>query len=264
MMKLVAALLLCLISYSADACPFHDKMMRAFPAHFEYMINVSDPTTSSVTEESFQQHFFDVFFQNYQDMQNKLIMPVVPDADWVKPYFTAYTAEIDGFVKMGFWGGMARIPGMNSDAVALITCHEVGHVLGGKPYFKNPNFQKFSSEGQADYYSTAVCLKKYFTSIDSTMDELNITQPASAIKHCQKLQSKKEQAICYRSIRAINGFIAVLGHLKKNNGNASLEGKDTSVASETYVDDYPGNQCRVDTLLAGLFNLPRPSCWFKD
>ena len=45
-------------------------------------------------------------------------------------------------------------------------CHEVGHHLGGAPfmpkYYEDYYLFRGSSEGQADYYATSNCLKKWF------------------------------------------------------------------------------------------------------
>ena len=257
---LILGLVVPLIS---EACPLHDKWAGVARAKFDYMIEVGDETTSTVTEESFNRYFFDIFFQNSSEMQ-KFPLPVVPAPDWVKPYFTAYTAEIDGVMQMGFWGGMARIPGMNDEGVAFITCHEVGHVLGGLPRFKLENFNKLSSEGQADFYATSVCLKNYFSKDSSTLDELEKVQTPEALKICSdRFKEKLDRAVCLRTLKSAEAFAQVLNHMQKEGGLPVLGSKDQTEVAETLFDQYPSHQCRLDTMVAGALGLERPKCWFR-
>ena len=55
-------------------------------------------------------------------------------------------------------GGYARQTLMTPDTFRLVLCHELGHILGGAPK-KGPNHLA-SVEGQADYYSTAKCMRR--------------------------------------------------------------------------------------------------------
>ncbi|MBC97018.1 MAG: hypothetical protein CME63_04675 [Halobacteriovoraceae bacterium] len=231
----------------------------------KYSYEINDPTTSTVTEESFHKIFYGVF-SLYQDDMRSFRVPVVPVPEWSNPYLTAYTANVDGIMKLGFWGGMARIPGMNDDAVALITCHEVGHILGGSPYIRiaHPMYDGVSSEGQADYFATQVCLKKYFSRQVETLDYLNkaIDYPGSQLCHHSHISSW-EEAICLRTISAIRGFSSVMKLLKPDEGEFSLNWAEIKPATETLHNSYPKNQCRINTFLAGLFDQERPRCWFK-
>lgn len=227
------------------------------------MIEVGAITSSTVTKESFTKHFYGVFFQNLERMRQQPL-PVVPAADWEKPYFTAYTVENDNVITIGFWGGMARIPGMNDDAVALITCHEVGHVIGGEPRFKLPLYQNLSSEGQADYYAASVCLKDYFAKDPETLKALNDFHASQTRALCEKkYEDPLQKAICLRSLRGAQGLINVLLYMKPEEGNASFEQVEQHITLETLFDQYPTNQCRLDTLIAGALGEDRPVCWYR-
>lgn len=230
-----------------------------------YMIEVGTSTSSTVTKESFHKNFNGVFFQNLFKMVELQSMPVIPAADWEKPYFTAYTVENEKVLTIGFWGGMARIPGMNDEAVALITCHEVGHVIGGEPRFKLPLYQILSSEGQADYYATSVCLKNYFASEPDTLKILNESHDPHMLDLCEKrYQSPLQRAICLRSLIGIEGMRNLLLYMKPEEGSASWDQKAEHQVPDTLYDQYPTNQCRLDTLIAGTLSEERPACWFKS
>ncbi len=250
------------ISAQALSCPVHRSMGITNPQNF-YMIGADEVTSSSVTEESFNRHFYNIFFQNNNELQT-FPLPVIPAADWEKPYFTAYTVENDGVMTIGFWGGMARIPGMNDEGVALITCHEVGHILGGLPRFKLKNYEQLSNEGQSDYYATSVCLKKYFLNDHETILELNKTQGPLPLAICLKrFQSRLDQAVCLRSLKGIQAFAQVLGYMQKDGGTPVLGALDLSIVPETQYDAYPSHQCRIDTMVAGVIGDARPKCWFR-
>ncbi|MEC7277418.1 MAG: hypothetical protein VXV96_13950 [Bdellovibrionota bacterium] len=232
----------------------------------KYSYGVDEATTSTVTKESFHQHFFGVLAL-YQEAFLKSGETVVPMPEWDNPYLTAYTARMGEIIKLGFWGGMARIPGMNDDAVALITCHEVGHILGGYPYLTlaHEMYHGISSEGQADYFATRECLKKYFRIEEETPTYLEREFPKTWRELCQKEPSSSlEEAICLRSLNAIDGFKSVVLLLKEDQGSFTMGFSSLPGASETLFNSYPKNQCRMQTLLAGLFDQERPACWFVN
>ena len=249
-------------SSGASACPLH-QMLGITTSKNMYMIASDETTSSTVTGESFNRHFYNIFFQNNNELQ-KFPLPVIPAPNWEKPYFTAYTVENEGVMTIGFWGGMARIPGMNDEGVALITCHEVGHVLGGIPRFKLENYKQLSNEGQSDYYATSICLKKYFLNDAETILELNKTQEPKSLKICQeKFESRLDQAVCLRSMKGIQAFALVLGYMQKEGGTPVIGSHDPLVVPETLYDAYPGHQCRIDTMVAGLVGEARPKCWYR-
>jgi hypothetical protein len=52
---------------------------------------------------------------------------------------------------------------MNTDVLALLLCHEIGHFYGNSPKQRRGRSEKLSwssAEGQADFYATAICMKK--------------------------------------------------------------------------------------------------------
>lgn len=51
------------------------------------------------------------------------------------------------------FGGLARFPGITKGAMRKVVLHEIGHHLGGAPYYQG---EDLSCEGQADLYSGAV------------------------------------------------------------------------------------------------------------
>ena len=236
-------------------------------AEIKYSYAIGEPTTSTVTETSFHQHFFGVT-KLFRDEISQFRIPVVLLPEWKQPYITAYTAEVNNVMKLGFWGGLARIPGMNNDAVALITCHEVGHLIGGAPYIQIqlPQYADLSSEGQADYFATNVCLKKYFASLNDTKFYLGRSLPTHVQYPCQALPAQSfKKAICLRTMNAIEGFRHALLLMKPKLGPIDYRHNDQHQVNTTNFNNYPTtNQCRFDTFIAGFNEEPRPACWFKS
>ena len=131
--------------------------------------------------------------------------------------------------------GLAHRKEIKQDALALIICHELGHLYGGKPLKKGRNH--ISVEGQADYFATNVCLKKALEIFDK-----------------QNIESRSLRAIKY-----VGMFLA-------NNWGHAFPSVSTPDENEvnTTISDHPSPQCRFDTYMAGLKNEKRPRCWFAD
>lgn len=112
--------------------------------------------------------------------------------------------------------------------------------FGGSPYvmaprpqgihtFRNP-FENLSVEGQADYFATKECLNKLWPKENSRIEK-----------------SIENVAIIYQEIN--NDFFQLFEDFSIHE---SSKGKVQETLSRPGV--YPSLQCRVDTMLAGLFD----------
>ena len=124
---------------------------------------------------------------------------------------------------------MLAHPQMNSNTLMLLLCHELGHFLGGPPLKSRTGWS--STEGQADYYSTAHCMKNF--EVD-------------------------EQEFLDAALR-LSGIYSQVVH----EAPPKLDQCDQSVVSRINYG-YPNLQCRLDTLLAGWKQSARPRCWFFE
>lgn len=125
------------------------------------------------------------------------------------------------------WGGMLGHRLMNESTLLLLLCHEMGHYLGGPPTKARGGWS--STEGQADYYSSSLCARNV------GLDEVSFY----------------ESALNLARIYAAVTFSPA----------PDLDRCDPLIVPRTNFG-YPSVQCRLDTLLAGWRNLPRPQCWF--
>ncbi len=160
---------------------------------------------------------------------------LVTYAGWTDPTADLATARRWENAQVLIFRGMAHRNEINQDALALIVCHEIGHLYGGEPLKIEHDF--IAAEGQADYFATKYCLR----------DALIMISP---------------QNIEQRLVQAINGVGEFLAH---NWGHPipSLDTPDLIEVEKTYLE-HPTPQCRFDTYMAGLNGQGRPKCWFKN
>lgn len=204
------------------------------------------------------------------------------EVDYSEQHINAYaTRDDDDNPVIKITAGMIAHPKLDEIGLAVILCHEIGHYLGGEPKKLRGRSTKrswSSAEGQADYYSTAVCLKNLIL-----QDDLFFTPSVkNGLKDIVETQIK---AICNSSqcealSRAIYQVAQIYSETSGESGELSLLNTDPIEAFRTILD-HPRAQCRLDTMIAGLLcpdNLSigyeaqdwcsdekfrRPKCWFN-
>lgn len=207
--------------------------------------------------------------------------------DWKDATVNAYaTRSVDSW-NVHINGGIARAKGMTPNSLALIICHEIGHHLGGAPRtFLYDGWP--SAEGQADYFATSKCLKKYYAELAREEFELTHGVPEKVILDCNSVyKNLGDLKICVRSQMAALDFADFLNAFPDVRSPVALEGKDSRIVKGTNTNHYPRPQCRFDTLYQGsLCNIhsdvatsdtdakighcndesragSRPRCWYK-
>ncbi len=150
-------------------------------------------------------------------------------------------------------GGFARAHPITDDSFALIICHEIGHHLGGAP--RTFEYDRWpSAEGQADYFATSKCLKRYYAELELyesyEIDSTNI--PKKVLSDCSDVYKKfSDFKICVRSQIASLDYAQFLNTLPDTNSLVALGLKDARVVKGTNTNHYPRAQCRFDTLYQG-------------
>ncbi len=160
--------------------------------------------------------------------------------DWAQAFARRW--ETDQII---VYGGIAAIG--SEDTMALILCHESGHLFGGTPY--SDNYNRLSLEGQADYWGAGECLEKILTSLSPLLPS------PKALQFCLN------EKMCARSVDA---FLALTAHFADNRNlpHPELDTPDETVVTTLNLT-HPSPQCRLDTMIAGMKRHPRPRCWFK-
>jgi hypothetical protein len=154
---------------------------------------------------------------------HELIVRLEPNS----PRTNAEISKTGNELSLVVWGGMIGHPEMDRGTFLLLLCHELGHALGGPPLKSRTGWS--STEGQADYFSGGGCF--------------HLFEPDEHIF----LQSALRLTKIYAEVT--------------REGTPELNRCDDAQVLRTNYG-YPGVQCRLDTLISGWRNLPRPRCWF--
>lgn len=209
---------------------------------------------------------------------------------WDSGTVNAYAHRRGGTWNIAMYGGLARHPAITEDGLALATCHEIGHHIGGAP--KKSSFfgsSWITNEGQADYFATLKCLRKVFRSDDNLAIVSKMNVPEKVTETCTKLFSNEEdRLICQRGAMAGLSVAKLFQSLRRQDTAPEFTTPDTTVVSST-SHAHPPTQCRLDTYYQGALcdvldkddvdqddesvgvcyrasghtDGTRPLCWFK-
>ncbi|MFL5783473.1 MAG: hypothetical protein ACJ76H_02615 [Bacteriovoracaceae bacterium] len=184
------------------------------------------------------------------------------------------------------YGGLARHPSITRDGFALVLCHEIGHHLGGAPKISSDLWA--SAEGQADYFASLKCIRRFFQDEDNEKALSVVEVPEVLREECEKIHSEEEARICIRSGLAAVSVEALVAEIAMQKPG-KFQTPDKSKVKKTN-EGYPSAQCRLDTFFQGaLCDQPvsesvsdvdpakgtcheknhsliglRPKCWFKS
>lgn len=240
-MKSLMSLLL-LTSLSASATFINPADIRA---------DLRTEGVAQITEAEFNQRIAEL---------SAMYAPIVNDhggrlwleGNWKNNKIVARANQFFNSWKIQFSGGLARRPELTGDGMSLIVCHEIGHHLGGFPFYAGSPLGGYwaSVEGEADYYSTHVCARKLWRS----QTEVNAAYRASADpvakERCdQAYTSVDEQNLCYRITAASESVIKTMAALM-NKPVPQFSTPDANVRTTT-LESHPAIQCRMDTLFQG-------------
>lgn len=200
---------------------------------------------------------------------NKAPSPQYPNFWWdLDQVHASYTSYSDGTVtdhNLFVFGGYARMKGMTLDGVAMTLCHELGHGIGGMPLKnKHPSDTPASTEGQSDYYAARYCIKRIFKLIPESEP---ITAPSMFTeKLCLKhFKNEDDILLCHRGFQTLEvEKIFLTTQLMEGESEVNYETPDKSVVKKIDLSPsfYPSAQCRLDTMVAGILEQPRPRCWW--
>ncbi|MBL6988953.1 MAG: hypothetical protein ISR65_04210 [Bacteriovoracaceae bacterium] len=181
------------------------------------------------------------------------------DAIWDVPEAGAFVQRNQQMVYIEIYGGIAQHPNQSTDSFAISIIHEFSHVLGGPPYLPK---KQLSAEGQADYVAGKY-LKEILPRIPENptpIPTISNLPPELKKYHHKCLAASVDSQLCLRGLQAIQQFGDFIAQINQT-APPKIGNEDTKVVEKTILS-YPSVQCRLDTVLAGFLDLPRPSCWF--
>lgn len=260
--------------------------MRSFNLRISVMalaLSLSSSAFAVVSESEFIETLKKVE-STYREDVKKVGLNLIVDGEYQNETQNAYTTRLGKNQVIKVFGGVAKIGMISADAISFVTCHELGHTLGGNPTnTTGSNF--YSLEGQSDYFASVKCFKRINRNEDNETLIKNLNVPFSIRASCneQFRGEANEAALCIRTSLTgveVANWMAILGSV----GTSSIDRKDPTVVTSTKLG-FPSNQCRLDTFLAGALCKPqtfgddptkpndgfcesneigaRPLCWFK-
>ncbi|MBM3381697.1 MAG: hypothetical protein FJY29_04570 [Betaproteobacteria bacterium] len=168
---------------------------------------------------------------------------------WTDPTVNASAQQSGSSWIINMYGGLARRPEVTADGFALVVCHELGHHLGGFPFYGDSDWA--SSEGQSDYFATQSCAREIWR--NQTTENARFRQLVGAFEKqkCDAAWSKVEdQDLCYRTVAAGHSLATLLGALRSRSNPPRFDTPDQRKVSATFTG-HPEAQCRLDTYLSG-------------
>ncbi|MES3036725.1 MAG: hypothetical protein V4736_02350 [Bdellovibrionota bacterium] len=251
--------------------------------------NMQIPSTreTGITFDQYNQ-VLDRIFALYSEEIKALGGNLIIKREWDNPAVNAMATHVGGEWALHMYGGMARYPIMTADAFAVVTCHEMGHHMGGAPL--KPRSTWASLEGQADYYATLKCLRRFFALDDNQTISASPNVTPFIRGACEKeFSDVTDQQICMRSSVASIVMAEIFKEMRKETTKI-LDITKPNPKKVWFMDiAHPETQCRLDTYFNGaICNAPllselsyvsykpgtcdrtkefgigsRPRCWFR-
>ena len=207
--------------------------------------------SGDVTEEDFNR-ILDEFELVYTPLfANTFGKELVINRLWVNTTVNASASQLGDRWLIKMYGGLARARPTTPDGFALVVCHELGHHLGGVPFYAG---RWAASEGQSDYFGAIACARKMWQGqLDINATYRNIVDSEEdlhiAKEKCDDVYtSVEDQNLCYRIAMAGHSLARLLGSLR--NLTPKFSQPSPTVVTRTYTR-HPEAQCRLDTYLAG-------------
>lgn len=154
---------------------------------------------------------------------------------------------------------------------AQMLCHEFGHLLGkdanGKHLKVTANNVydlngQTSPEGEADYQSLKL-LHRLVKRMPSLLnDPLNSKKLQIAQSFVEKATRIKNKAQIEYIAKLITAAQLNIERFSSSHKAISPEKRDPKQVKKT-IEDYPSDQSRLDSAVAGILNRPRPRSWWS-
>ncbi len=182
---------------------------------------------------------------------------LIVERNWTDGTVNAYARQSGNNWYVAMFGGLARHETITRDGFATVVCHEIGHHIGGAP--KKASWWSSSwasNEGQADYFGTSKCLRKFMEADDNISIMSEVEVPAYAKEKCSTIFATKEEetnaevAACERGAMAGMSLANLFRALRNLTTELKFDTPDSAVVTRTN-DNHPAPQCRLDTYFQG-------------
>lgn len=197
----------------------------------------------------------DQFSQSIQQLQ-QLYAPIVAQhggvlqivGNWNDNTVNAYASRVGATWYVQMYGGLARRPEITPDGFKLVICHELGHQLGGFPFYPGDN-EWAADEGNSDYFTTLACARKLWKD-DPANSGYDSQISTFARQSCDAYWAQQpDRDLCYRTAAAGQSLANLLAQLDTGR-NPDYSTPDRSRVQQTN-HNHARAQCRLDTYLMG-------------
>jgi hypothetical protein len=241
-MRLIAYVLF-FVTYSSFACDggmFQGKN-RSIPENSIFANDMTEKEFKNTTKA------FETFFSPSIDRDHNAELIIF--ASWASNTVNAYAEQSEKKVMITIYGGLARHKAITTDGLVATLCHELGHHFGGFP--KKSTNKWSSAEGQADYYATMKCLRRFWEKADNRGALETLEVPEHLKLECKKSYSdEKMQYLCQRMGLAGRSVSLMIQDLDHDSIEPKFETPDTLVVRAMNYS-HPYAQCRLDTYFHG-------------
>lgn len=214
-------------------------------------IAVGEKNTNGLTEEDFNDIITKIenIYKPIIEAKGKRLQI---ERNWTDGTVNAYARQSGNTWHVAMFGGLARHETITRDGFATVVCHELGHHLGGAP--KKAGWWSSSwasNEGQADYFGTSKCLRKYMEVDDNVSIVSQMDIPVAAQTKCEAaFTSEGDVAMCLRGAMAGMSLANLFRALRNLTTELKFDTPDQNVVTRTN-DNHPAPQCRLDTYFNG-------------
>lgn len=168
---------------------------------------------------------------------------------WTDPTVNASAQQVGNNWIINMYGGLARRAEVTPDGFAMVVCHELGHHLGGFPFYGDTDWA--ASEGQSDYFATQSCAREIWKTETNENARYRSLVGAYEKSKCDATWNKTEdQDLCYRTAAAGQSLATLLGALRSGSTPPRFDTPDPRRVTSTYTG-HPEAQCRLDTYFSG-------------
>jgi len=167
---------------------------------------------------------------------------------WTDPTVNAFAHRTGNDWIIDMYGGLARRAEITADGFALVACHEIGHHLGGYPFYPANGANNWAAtEGQADTYATQACAR-FIWLTDPANADIARNAPQTVRNKCNAAwDSTENRNLCARIELASKSLGDLFGALEGR--TVGYDTPDGSTVNQT-VSTHPAAQCRLDTMVA--------------
>ncbi len=211
-------------------------------------IYITSKQKSHISQQEFSSLIDKIVNEFEPDMLHHGAKSIVVNKFWEDGKVNASAGKKDDVFTLNVYGGLARHPLINLDALSIVICHELGHLIGGAPTWKPFNIA--SSEGQADYFATLKCFRR--------INQTTLQSPSRKDVHplawemCQnQYDSRHDFNLCLKSSIAQTTLTKLLKELANDPALPDFATPDPYERMFIIFNGYPNNQCRLDTMFAG-------------